>query len=646
MATLVVGDTVSGGSGLRLFVKEISASGLKHNRKHSVKATVGRKAEISRETERTKDPSWSDLDFIFLLSESSHLTVEVFDHPVMSLGPSFVGGITVDLNVLRCETVITRQLDSLHRPEVDVTGSLTVHITVNGLDNTTDVDTVLKDIDKNLHLLHTPGWVKPIPESISDVAPDVWQPALNSVESFVEGLGAFVRVVDALAEIHPYAKATWTLLSSVYHSVINQIALDAKVNRLADVIRQIYQVAIDADPLKNHGTIGRTLQCMLIQTMEVARFIRGYAETKGFAGRAIKNQVYPVDAQIEDFEKLFNALKSDLQLKVTTQSSIAVFGIMDTVAQIEEVLVLRDLPYASASYHTKPGCLPGSRQEILEEIIDWVNNATEDSTQSRAFLVTGVAGSGKSAIAHTIARHFSDQRRLGSSFFFQRGTTESPETLFGTIARDLADFDSQIRSKLLEAVRGSRSLVQTTAVEVQFDSFILAPTKDLGMVGPVVIVIDALDECKDYKGILRILTTKLSVLPPNIRILVTARAEKAICAKFGESTYTRHKRMEEIPPKSTSEDISSFVVRALPTDVVKSLERRWPNGRWLQELVSKADGLFQWAATACLFIQEDGADPTRRFEIIMTGGSVLNKLYLQVLLHSFPHLDDEILHSF
>ncbi|KDQ54643.1 hypothetical protein JAAARDRAFT_94669, partial [Jaapia argillacea MUCL 33604] len=113
----------------------------------------------------------------------------------------------------------------------------------------------------------------------------------------------------------------------------------------------------------------------------------------------------------------------------------------------------------------------------------------------RAFLVTGVAGSGKSAIAHTVARHFSDQKRLGSSLFFKRNVTERPETLFGTIARDLADSDPEFRSKLLGVVRGSRSLIQTTSVLRQFQSFILEPTKDLMMVGPLVIVIDALDEC-------------------------------------------------------------------------------------------------------------------------------------------------------
>ncbi|KDQ54630.1 hypothetical protein JAAARDRAFT_696886, partial [Jaapia argillacea MUCL 33604] len=655
-----VDESSSRRSDLRLIVKKISASGMKHNRKHLVKATIGHEIKTSRETERTKDPSWLDLDFVFVLSDSSHLTVEVFDHPVVSMGPSFVGGITVDRNALQRETVITRQLDSLGRSGVDFAGSVIVHVTVNALGDVTGFEPVLDNVDEDLRQLCTPGWVKPIPDPVSNVVSsiatayqstaDIWQPALKSVESFLEGLKATVRVVDALAEIHPYAKAAWTLLSFVYKTVINQIALDAKVNRLADVIREIYEAAKDADPLKEYGTIGKTLQCMLMQTTECAYFIREYAETKGFASRTVKNQVYPIDAKIELFKTTFDGLKSDLQNKATIQSSIAVFRMLDTVTDIEEALVLHDLPYASASYQIELGCLPGSRQEILEEIIDWVNSASEDSTQSRVFLITGIAGSGKSAIAHTIARHFSDQKRLGSSLFFKRDITERPETLFGTIARDLADSDPEFRSKLLGVVRGSRSLIQTTSVLRQFRSFILEPTKDLRMVGPVVIVIDALDECKDYKGILDILATQLDTLPQNLRIVVTARAEYAICSKFEKSLYTRHQHMEEIPPRSTSEDILSFVDSQLlnDTDVVESLERQWPKGQWRTELVSKADQLFQWAATACRFIQQDGigTDPARRFEIITSGGSVLNHLYLEVLLHSFPWLDEEFLDLF
>ena len=55
-------------------------------------------------------------------------------------------------------------------------------------------------------------------------------------------------------------------------------------------------------------------------------------------------------------------------------------------------------------------CLDGTRTEILNEIIDWIDN--EDADTPRIFWLYGQAGKGKSAIAHTIALH---ARNLGCS---------------------------------------------------------------------------------------------------------------------------------------------------------------------------------------------------------------------------------------
>ena len=80
---------------------------------------------------------------------------------------------------------------------------------------------------------------------------------------------------------------------------------------------------------------------------------------------------------------------------------------------------LDDIAYAEgARYDPERQCLPGTREEVLREIMDWVNST--DGQVSRMFVLSGVAGSGKSSIAHTIARLFDDVGRLGSSFCFDR----------------------------------------------------------------------------------------------------------------------------------------------------------------------------------------------------------------------------------
>ena len=67
------------------------------------------------------------------------------------------------------------------------------------------------------------------------------------------------------------------------------------------------------------------------------------------------------------------------------------------------------MPYAKgARFDPDKGCLPGTREAIIEEITQWVNSPVGDNI-SRIFFLSGVAGSGKSAIAHTVAHLFDQQ---------------------------------------------------------------------------------------------------------------------------------------------------------------------------------------------------------------------------------------------
>ena len=55
------------------------------------------------------------------------------------------------------------------------------------------------------------------------------------------------------------------------------------------------------------------------------------------------------------------------------------------------------------------------------------------------FWLSGMAGTGKSMIARTIAQLFAAQHQLGASFFFKRGEGDRGDasTFFFTVATDL-----------------------------------------------------------------------------------------------------------------------------------------------------------------------------------------------------------------
>src|SRR5438046_859550 len=126
---------------------------------------------------------------------------------------------------------------------------------------------------------------------------------------------------------------------------------------------------------------------------------------------------------------------------------------------------LNDMPYAgSASFDNNKGCLAGTRaghectrEAILDEITNWINNM-EDAHW--VYLLSGAAGIGKSAIAHTVVRRFNNLGCLGSSFCFDRTfqAERHPDIVFSMVACDLADLDPQIKQALWKVVHDKKLL--------------------------------------------------------------------------------------------------------------------------------------------------------------------------------------------
>jgi hypothetical protein len=114
------------------------------------------------------------------------------------------------------------------------------------------------------------------------------------------------------------------------------------------------------------------------------------------------------------------------------------------------------LPYAVEapfnSYHRQhePICLPNTRVEVLQEIFDWADGNDERCI----FWLNGLAGTGKSTIARTVARKYYEQGRLGASFFFSRGGEDVGYAgkFVTTIARQLANVVPLLQYYVCEAI--------------------------------------------------------------------------------------------------------------------------------------------------------------------------------------------------
>src|SRR5882762_3066494 len=164
---------------------------------------------------------------------------------------------------------------------------------------------------------------------------------------------------------------------------------------------------------------------------------------------------------------------------------------------------VNSLPYANgASWDPSYTCLPGTRVTLLKDIWSWIHSADIGDAE-RIFWLSSVAGAGKSAVAHTIAKRCREEDLLGSSFFFDHSDEgrNNPKKLFSTIACDLANFNPDIRRQVVSAIELDRSIA-TAPISRQFDELLCAIM--YSGVNPVVIVIDALDE--GYDADLQLLT--------------------------------------------------------------------------------------------------------------------------------------------
>jgi hypothetical protein len=453
-------------------------------------------------------------------------------------------------------------------------------------------------------------------------------------------------------------------------------------------MNDMYAFIDEAEPLKKIESHRQIVVQMMKHTVECGYFIRDYAKNRDFCmsvslthnvisqvsrpgQRTLRHLLSGDNSRVKQYQDKFGELKLALQGHAiihteinTLEAKITVLHISDAVQHVgvsswlslqsttcqyilntATGINLDDMPYAKgAMYCAEKGCLPDTRAEIIDNIIDWVNEDTDNV--ARICLLSGVAGVGKSAIAHELARRFDMVGHLGSSYFFDRAhqAERRPENVFSTIARDLADLNREWKNYLRHVIQDQRALRTTNSPRLQFKKFILDPAKRLMTVGPIIVVIDGLDESggsESRQEILSVLGSLGAELPSNFRIIATARAERDIQEALDGKRHVTVKYMEDIDVVSANHDITLFVQTQL--DDVKGLENK-PQNEWCRLLVEKSEGLFQWASTACRFIKgdgEEGLSPVEQLDVLVSSASPnahlshLDQLYLGILMRIF-----------
>ena len=305
----------------------------------------------------------------------------------------------------------------------------------------------------------------------------------------------------------------------------------------------------------------------------------------------------------------------------------------------------------------RQGCLKGTRKGVLDDIESW----SKDPNMSPVYWLNGLAGTGKSTIAQTIAERTFAEGRLGASFFCSRDFKDRRNLhyIFATLAFQLAYKYPEFRSILVPLLRSNPDIGHESLFN-QMRTLIVEPLRSSGV--STVIIIDALDECVDedpQSAILSVMGRLVEGIP-NVKFLITGRPEPRIQSGFRLTLLrplTDVFLLHEVEPSVINMDIRLFLEHGL-SELAK---RRgiegdvWPTDEHLDLLCERAGGLFVYAVATLKFLDHAFARPSKQFDIIarapgntthegkakLQSSTTLDSLYLSSFQSAFDGMDAE-----
>ena len=214
-----------------------------------------------------------------------------------------------------------------------------------------------------------------------------------------------------------------------------------------------------------------------------------------------------------------------------------------------------------------------------------------------------------------------------------------------------------IQRHVRDALSGHSNVANLSLVD-QWRQLVLRPLTNLDdgdVDSPYVIVIDALDECEGERfvpTILQLLTEAGSLRRVRLRVILTSRPEVPIRIGFCQIPNAEHHDfiLHDVEATIVNQDISLFIDYELKRiGQRQTFEPGWPSEQAISLLVSKACGLFIWAATACRIIDEGEEFGPERLDDMLQADAVgtapdqhLDDIYLTVLKNSISqHLTDK-----
>src|SRR5882762_7573578 len=305
------------------------------------------------------------------------------------------------------------------------------------------------------------------------------------------------------------------------------------------------------------------------------------------------------------------------------------------------------IPDATYEFQKKYPCDPGTRKEILDDIMDWTADISD--TARCFFWMSGDPGVGKSAITASIAKESKRRRVLWAQLFINRNDarTVDPRFFFPSIAQQMSKSSPAVEYAVQEILKEQPELmiddISIDQAKKLFVNTIWIASKS-SPTFPVVIVIDALDET-DFKRLavtVEILSEVLLDLPRNAKVLIFSRAEDSIRDVFDPQLTNARVRHMHLSAKDSILEVTMFLEMRVAA-IMKKHHINW--SQWgeerMRQLCTQASGLFIWAVTAIEYIQAEIEEAGKEClgvvldQLNANGMEDVNMLYLTILNQTY-----------
>ncbi|KAK0235107.1 hypothetical protein EDD85DRAFT_954627 [Armillaria nabsnona] len=435
---------------------------------------------------------------------------------------------------------------------------------------------------------------KVVEDTVEPDEPSEW------ISKLIDGIDTVKGMIDAVKDLHPAASIAWGFVSTCFDILKQQIERDKIVLRLYEATIIAYKEASDDRMLWQRKQLEPIYKSLFQTTNECGMLIQSYMNKNRFKRFLSMN----VSQKAEEFIRGFANLREQLDSGVAKDVLVVTLGIGASVDIVGTEISLQRLK-PERELGPKSTCMRGTRVQTINALFSWIAEYNYG-----VLWCSGLAGTGKSSVVGTLhdllCFHVSSRSRLAAFIRYDRTLYRNSSELITSIAYSLGTFNQRIGSAIAKALDASRAALKIPPSEsrTQFRLLVQEPLEtipELQDEGPLVVIIDGLDEGDVSEELLEVLADGFGPNLPFMRLIVSSRPEEKISRVFKNCSHI-HCYPLDTSSEEVEHDIRHFIQQRFDSIKDKHVWGMYNEQDVVTRLAERASGLFIWTVTVCSFL--------------------------------------------